>query len=177
MVSFSPLTASGGNPPYSYTITSGSLPAGLTLDAATGAVTGTPTAAYTTSNVVFGVTDAKNATASTSSTVGFTVALPTGFVSQGGLTWMPVSMTLYTYAQATTLCSGTISGLTGWRLPVFTELTALYSSGAMNSQGWNLYSTWSSTPGTTGTHKFLDLAINFQNDGPDGNVIDVTCVR
>jgi len=40
----SAFTASGGTPPYTtYTITTGSLPPGLTLNSATGAVTGTPT--------------------------------------------------------------------------------------------------------------------------------------
>ncbi len=38
------VTATGGTPPYNFTIT-GVLPAGLTLNAATGAVTGTPTTA------------------------------------------------------------------------------------------------------------------------------------
>src|SRR5206468_62904 len=37
------VTASGGTAPYSYAITSGSLPAGLALNAGTGAITGTPT--------------------------------------------------------------------------------------------------------------------------------------
>jgi subtilisin family serine protease len=39
----SSLTATGGVPPYSYTITAGSLPPGLALDPSTGAVTGIPT--------------------------------------------------------------------------------------------------------------------------------------
>jgi len=42
------LAASGGNPPYvAWAITAGALPPGLDLDAATGAITGTPTAAGT----------------------------------------------------------------------------------------------------------------------------------
>ena len=40
------LTASGGTPPYSWSVTSGTLPAGLTLSAA-GLLSGTPTAATT----------------------------------------------------------------------------------------------------------------------------------
>ena len=36
------LTTSGGIPPYTWTLTSGQLPAGLVFDAATGAITGTP---------------------------------------------------------------------------------------------------------------------------------------
>jgi len=37
------LVASGGVPPYAYSVTSGALPNGLTLNGATGALTGTPT--------------------------------------------------------------------------------------------------------------------------------------
>lgn len=39
-----PVTASGGTAPYAYTISSGSLPAGLTLNPATGVISGTPLA-------------------------------------------------------------------------------------------------------------------------------------
>jgi type VI secretion system secreted protein VgrG len=38
------VSASGGTPPYTFAITGGALPAGLLLDPATGAITGTPTA-------------------------------------------------------------------------------------------------------------------------------------
>src|SRR5205085_4135367 len=41
----SALVASGGVPPYTYSITFGSLPPGLMLNPATGAITGTPTTA------------------------------------------------------------------------------------------------------------------------------------
>lgn len=37
------LTAGGGAPPYKWSMTQGTLPAGLTLDPATGQITGTPT--------------------------------------------------------------------------------------------------------------------------------------
>ena len=36
--------ASGGTSPYSYAVTAGALPGGLTLNASTGAITGTPSA-------------------------------------------------------------------------------------------------------------------------------------
>ncbi|MDE2450175.1 MAG: putative Ig domain-containing protein, partial [Gammaproteobacteria bacterium] len=36
------LVASGGTSPYQWSLTSGSLPSGLSLNAATGAITGTP---------------------------------------------------------------------------------------------------------------------------------------
>ena len=47
-VSFSQtVTASGGTTPYTYSVSAGSLPLGLSLNATTGAITGTPTAAGT----------------------------------------------------------------------------------------------------------------------------------
>jgi hypothetical protein len=46
------LTATGGVLPYTWAITSGSLPAGLTLNAATGVISGTPTAPGTSSFTV-----------------------------------------------------------------------------------------------------------------------------
>src|SRR5271166_2323783 len=42
-----PMTVTGGTAPYTFSIGSGTLPAGLTLDTTTGAVTGTPTASGT----------------------------------------------------------------------------------------------------------------------------------
>ena len=50
------VTASGGTSSFTYTVSSGALPAGLTLNAATGAITGTPTATGT-SNVTITATN------------------------------------------------------------------------------------------------------------------------
>ncbi|OGU12053.1 MAG: hypothetical protein A2075_18620 [Geobacteraceae bacterium GWC2_58_44] len=50
------LAASGGLKPYGWGVKAGTLPPGLSLDSATGAITGTPTA-KTTSSVIFEVTD------------------------------------------------------------------------------------------------------------------------
>src|SRR5450759_724530 len=72
MASFTPLTATGGATPYIYSY-SGTLPAGLSFNASTGAVTGTPTATYAAANLVFSVKDANNVVANTTSTVSFTV--------------------------------------------------------------------------------------------------------
>jgi len=108
--------------------------------------------------------------------VGHVTVSTGGYVEEGGQTWMPVSGTQYTYASAVSLCAGSISGLTGWRLPTQPELSALYTSGAMNGQGWTLYTTWSSTPGTPGSQYGVGL--------DNGNVVKtivgilvVTCVR
>ncbi len=62
------VSASGGNGTYTYSVSSGSLPAGLSLNASTGAITGTPTAAATTTFTI-AVTDAAGAGASRAYTV------------------------------------------------------------------------------------------------------------
>src|SRR4029077_12201339 len=56
------LTATGGTTPYTWSITVGTLPAGLTLASSTGVISGTPTATGTT-NITVQVTDANSLTA------------------------------------------------------------------------------------------------------------------
>lgn len=56
------VTATGGTTPYSWSITSGTLPAGLMLNASSGVISGTPTSAATATFTVT-VTDAGNVTA------------------------------------------------------------------------------------------------------------------
>ncbi|RBJ82244.1 IPT/TIG domain/outer membrane autotransporter barrel domain-containing protein [Pseudomonas sp. MWU12-2534b] len=57
------LSTSGGSAPYSYSISSGSLPAGLSLNTASGLISGTPTTSGT-SNLTITATDANGATGS-----------------------------------------------------------------------------------------------------------------
>jgi len=56
------LTATGGTTPYRWAVTSGALPAGLSLNASSGVISGTPTTATTTSPVIT-VTDASSGSA------------------------------------------------------------------------------------------------------------------
>ncbi|AUD00425.1 putative Ig domain-containing protein [Spirosoma pollinicola] len=55
------LTTTGGTTPYTYAVSTGTLPTGLTLNPTTGVISGTPTAA-TTSVFTIKVTDAKSCT-------------------------------------------------------------------------------------------------------------------
>ena len=56
------VTASGFTAPLTYSITSGTLPAGLSLNTSTGIITGTPSAAYSQSTVRLTVVDAAAST-------------------------------------------------------------------------------------------------------------------
>jgi len=78
-----PLTAAGGVPPYRFAIISGSLPAGLTLDASTGIISGTPSTAGS-ATFTAQVTDATGAKAqsvcnqSCPSSLTWYLSVPTG---------------------------------------------------------------------------------------------------
>ena len=77
ITSFNPFSSvSGGYTPYVYSVSSGTLPTGVTINSSTGLVSGTPTVIQSLSNVTFIVKDANNLTASTTVTVGFTVNAP-----------------------------------------------------------------------------------------------------
>ncbi|WP_035533301.1 Ig domain-containing protein, partial [Hoeflea sp. BAL378] len=69
------VTASGGTAPYTYAITAGTLPAGLSLNTSTGAITGTPT---TGGNAAFTITatDANSVTGSAAYTLAVAAVLP-----------------------------------------------------------------------------------------------------
>ncbi|HUD16876.1 MAG TPA: Ig domain-containing protein [Acidimicrobiales bacterium] len=124
-------TATGGTPPYSWTVSAGSLPAGLTLHRTTGVLSGTPTATGTSSFTLMATDStlptALTATASVSLTITpaatlviTTASLPTGTVgtayskqlaATGGTTpytWSVISGTLP--AGLTLSSSGLLSG-------------------------------------------------------------------
>jgi hypothetical protein len=103
---------------------------------------------------------------------------PTGFVSQGGLTWMPINSSTKTWSDANSYCTNTaINGQNGWRLPTKDELKALYDSGAMKGQGWTLLYTWSSTPDGGGGHYVVGLSFGGVGSYGDTGSLYVTCVR
>ena len=68
------VTATGGNGSYAFSVSAGSLPAGLSLNAATGAITGTPTTAAT-SNFTITATDGLGATGARAYSVTINAAI------------------------------------------------------------------------------------------------------
>jgi Putative Ig domain len=116
------LTATGGTTPYSWALTAGTLPAGLSLNASTGAISGTPTAAASATPLSFTVTDssspaqnkAVNLTLSISAAATLTIStssLPNG--QEGTAYTATLSATGGTAPYKWSLTSGTLpAGLT-----------------------------------------------------------------
>ena len=117
------LTVSGGTAPYTFSVATGTLPAGLTLNSSTGAISGTPTAA---GSFTIKVTDANGAVAS--GTCPYTINSPpsltcltTGTTGEVGVPFSSPALTVsggtapYTFSVATgTLPAGlTLNPSTG----------------------------------------------------------------
>ena len=129
-------SASGGAAPYSWSIASGTLPAGLQFDASTGAISGTPSAAGSAS-LTLAVSDSTQATASQALTISVSAL---GLDAYGGMTALPcpsASSTGHFYAarvgQRWHLC--TPAGNAFWMNSVY-NVDATDSS--INAQGFAL---------------------------------------
>jgi len=93
------VAATGGITPYSWTISAGSLPSGLILNANTGAITGTPTGSTTGPiNFTVKVTDSEQPSSSATAALSITIsAAPLSVVTTslpGGVDGSPYSTTL-----------------------------------------------------------------------------------
>jgi len=112
------LTTAGGNPPVTWSISSGSLPSWATLDTSTGAITGTPNAAATTTFTVK-ATDSTAPTAQTATkqlSIQVNSALTVSTTSlPGGSTGTAYSATLAATGGVTPYTWSVISGsFPGW---------------------------------------------------------------
>jgi len=73
---YSQTVAATGYGPFSYSVSVGSLPSGLSLNSSTGAITGAPTGPNSTSSFTIKVTDSSNPTQSGSQPLSIAVSLP-----------------------------------------------------------------------------------------------------
>ncbi len=110
---FTPVTATGGNGTLTYALSGGTLPAGLTFAAATGQISGTPTAVLTATTFTVTVTDQTTPVAQTASkTFSLTVnAAP-------AITTSPANVTVTAGATATftAAASGTPTPTVQWQM-------------------------------------------------------------
>ena len=79
------LTAAGGKEPYTWSLTSGTLPAELSLGSATGVIKGTPTAPANAISVTFRVRSSGQPVQNTSVRLSLTIALPLHVVTTNSL--------------------------------------------------------------------------------------------
>ncbi|MGB9233449.1 MAG: putative Ig domain-containing protein, partial [Terriglobales bacterium] len=137
------LSATGGITPYTWSISAGSLPPGLTLNASTGAITGTDSTETGTFGFTVQVTDSESPTPSTT-TKGLSITINNSAPLQITTTGLPVGVINTSYSNAFLNASGGIQPYT-WSytgsLPP--GLTLNTSTGQI-----------SGTPTSTGTFSF-----------------------
>ena len=80
------LRASGGSGAYTWQLTAGTLPAGLTLTASTGLISGTPTTAVNATPLTFKVTDSSSPAQTASVSLNLTIAPPPLSITTTSLT-------------------------------------------------------------------------------------------
>jgi Putative Ig domain len=135
------LAAAGGLTPYAWSITQGSLPAGLKLHAATGVISGTPTSGKGSGTFTAQVSDAENPPATASATFSLPAGVLAPAISTTSSAGGPVGSTTVTDAAILTGASsptGTITfnlyGPSGTAdcigTPVDTETAAVAGNGS-----------------------------------------------
>lgn len=117
------LSVTGGTPPYTWAVTSGSLPAALTLNAATGAISGMPSAEVAATPITFTVTDSTSPVLTKSVALSLTIVPPPLIVATSTL---PIGQTNTAYSANLVATGGTPPytwALTSGSLPAGLALT------------------------------------------------------
>ena len=134
------LAATGGTTPFTWSLTAGILPAGLSLNPASGAITGTPSAAVANAALTFKVVDSGSAVQSQSVSLTLTIAAPPLVITTsslpGGTVGLAYSSTLVAAGGTTpfawSLTSGTLpTGLS--LIPATGAITGTPSVSATNT--------------------------------------------
>ena len=123
------LAATGGTAPYSWSLTGGTLPSGLTLGASSGLISGTPATAANAAPLTFKVTDSASPAQTATVTVALTVTVPPLTITT---TSLPNAVVNAPYAVALQASGGTAPYnwvVSGGRLP---SGLSLDSSGLIN---------------------------------------------
>jgi kumamolisin len=100
------LTAAGGTTPYTWALTSGTLPAGLTLNAQSGLIAGTPATSVTNTPLTFKVTDSTTPTPQ-SATVSLTLTIASAATLTIATASLPNGQTGVPYSAVLTAAGGT----------------------------------------------------------------------
>ena len=114
------LAATGGTGAYMWQLTSGTLPAGLSLNGATGLISGTPTGAVSGLSLTFKVTDSGSPVQTASQTLSLTINPPQLVITT---TSLPAGVALTAYSQTLVATGGT--GAYTWQLTAGTLPTGL----------------------------------------------------
>ena len=160
--------ASGGTTPYTFSLTSGNLPAGLSLNSSTGAITGTPN---TPGLFNFSITVKDSENPAVPVTTGFAITVMGSALS---VTLSAQPNTGLTYGQSTTLTATEtpVEGIAqGYSWSIYDSSTALVTGALSNGTGSY---TMTTSPLTVGQHTFTATYSSSQNYYPPGTSNTVT---
>ncbi|SDA92623.1 putative Ig domain-containing protein [Mesorhizobium qingshengii] len=174
------MTGSGGTGPYTFTISAGSLPAGLTLNGTTGALSGTPTAGGTV-NFTVQATDSSTAPGPFSGTRAYTLTIAAPTISLPATT-LADGTAGSAYSAALNPATGGTSpytyAVTGGALPPGVALSASGNLSGTPSAAGSFNFSVTATDSSTGTGPYSSApqayTLNVVNIPPVANAVSAT---
>ena len=172
------VNASGGTTPYAWSISSGSLPAGLTLGTTTGLISGTPTATGTSSFTVT-ITDAGSPAQTQSVKLSLVIAAPAPTTLTISTSSLPSGTKGTSYSNALQAGGGTTPyawSITGGSLPAGLALTPATGliSGTPTATGTTSLTATVTDAGSPAQTKSVNLSIVVAAAAPSALTISAT---